>query len=206
VSDVVVPVGRRPAGWPTAVALVVLAWAAGVPVAYLLILLTLAWHLALPLLLVGWAVASILLTVRIRLRARGAQPEEGDRARAAFGTLRQRSALLMNTVLLVTGPIAAVLVVVGGTRFSIGSGAQPGLLVVIVWGFVLLAATAPTAVLNGLWSLDPRTAAHEAAVLRRRRPGARGLVRFARVVAWITWSGYGLLAVLVLVAALHGAF
>jgi hypothetical protein len=207
VSDVLVPAERRAAGWPTAVALVLLAWAAGVPVAYLLILLTVTvWHLALPVLLAGWTVVSVLLTIRVRTRARGAGREEVDGGRAAFGTLRQRSALLMNTALLVTGPIAAVVILVGGTGFSAGSGAQPGLIALVVWGFVLLAATVPAAVLNGLWSLDPATAAHERAVLRRTEQGTRGVVRLARVVAWITWIGYGVLALLVLVAALHGAF
>jgi hypothetical protein len=185
---------------------VLLAWAAGLPAAYLLILLQLRLpHLVLPLVLAGWAVVSVLLTLRIRHAARGAG-EEGDGRRAAFATVPQRAALLMNAVLLVAGAVAVVLVAIGGVGFSVSGGFDPGLLVAIVWGFLLLAATVPTAVLNGLWSLDRRTAAEEAAVLHGGAPGARRTLRFARAVAAVSWVAYGALAVLLVVAVLRGAF
>jgi hypothetical protein len=207
VSEVLMPVERRPVGWPTAVALVLLAWAAGLPLAYLLILLHLRVpHVVLPLVLVGWAVVSVLLTLRVRSGARRGPGGGGtDGRRAAFVTLPQRAALLMNAALLAAGAVVVVLVAVGGVGFSRGRGPDPGMLAAIVWGFLLLAATVPTAVLNGLWSLDRRTAAEEAAVLRGRRSGARGVLRFARVLAAVTWIAYGALAVLLLVSALIGS-
>lgn len=206
-SDLLVPVERRAAGWPTAVALVLLAWAAGLPVAYLLILLHLRVpHVVLPLVLVGWAVVSVLLTLRVRSAARGASASKDQEGRrAAFETLPQRAALLMNAVLLAAGAVAVVLIVVGGTGFSLRRGPEPGLMVGVVWGFLLLAATIPSAVLNGLWSLDRRTAAEEAAVLRGGGRGARGVLRFARVLAAIAWIAYGALALLLLVGALLGS-
>lgn len=196
-----------PARWLTAVALVMVVWLAGLPAAYLLILVTLSVsHLAVPVLFVAWAVVSIVLTLLTRRRAlrREALPEEG-RSRADFATLRQRAALLIDAVLLVTGPIGILLVVLGGTGFTMSAGAQPGLIVVVVGGFLLLAAAVPTAVLNALWSLDPRTAAHEAAVLRGTGSGSRRTVRIARTTAWIMWAVYGLGSVLLLVVALRGA-
>jgi len=206
VSDVLVPVERRPTGWPAAVALVLLAWAAGLPIAYLLILLHLRVpHVVLPLVLVAWAVGSVLATVRVRSGARRAIGEVGDGRRAAFATLPQRAALLMNAVLLASGLVVVVLIAVGGVGFSLGRGPEPGLLVGIVWGFLLLAATVPSAVLNGLWSLDRRTAAEEGAVLRGGRQGPRGVLRFARGLAAVTWAAYGALAVLLLVGALLGS-
>jgi hypothetical protein len=204
------PTAVRSSSWLTAVALVMVVWLAGLPLAFLLILLVLQiWHLSVPLLFVGWAVVSIALTVRVRRRAGRTEPEpepEAGRSRAAFGTLRQRAALLMNTVLLVGVPVGIVLVLVGGLGFSLSAGAQPGLVVVVVGGFVLLAAAVPTAVLNALWSLDRVTAVHEAAVLRGDEPGSRRTVRFARTVAWISWSLYGAMALLLLVQAVRGAF
>lgn len=196
------------ARWLTAVALVMVLWLAGLPVAYLLILLTLqVWHLAVPLLFVAWAVVSIVLTLRTRRLARRAEPSTDEgRSRASFGTLRQRAALLIDAVLLVAGPVGIVLVLVGGTGFSLSEGAQTGLIVVVVGGFLLLAAAVPTAVLNALWTLDRRTAAQEAAVLRGSAPGARRLVAFSRTVAWITWVLYAVLAVLLLVATARGVF
>lgn len=206
-TDVLVPVERRPAGWPAAVALMLLAWAAGLPVAYLLILLHLrVSHVVLPLVLVGWTVVSVLLTLRARSAASGAQgsTDRGGR-RAAFETLSQRAALLMNAVLLAAGAVTVVLVAVGGVGFSLGRGPEPGLVVGIVWGFLLLAATVPTAVLNGMWSLDRRTAQEEAAVLSGGRPGPRGVLRFARMLAAATWIAYGALALLLLVGAAVGS-
>lgn len=206
-TDVLVSVERRPAGWPTAVALVLLAWAAGLPVAYLLILLHLrVSHVVLPLVLVGWAVVSLLLTLRVRSAARGARwsTDQGGR-RSAFETLPQRAALLMNAVLLAAGAVTVVLMAAGGVGFSLGRGPEPGLMAGIVWGFLLLAATVPTAVLNGMWSLDRRTAYEEAAVLGGGRPGPRGVLRFARVLAAATWIAYGALALLLLVGAALGS-
>lgn len=206
-SDVLVSVERRPAGWPTSVAIVLLAWAAGLPVAYLLILLHLRIpHVVLPLVLVGWAVVSVLLTLRMRSAARGGRAAvDQDGRRAAFETLPQRAALLMNSVLLLAGVVAVVLVAVGGVGFSLGRGPEPGLVAGIVWGFLLLAATVPTAVLNGMWSLDRRTAAEEAAVLGGGRQGPRGVLRFARVLAAVTWIAYGALALLLLIGAVLGS-
>ena len=184
-----------------------LAWAAGLPSAYLLILLPLrVRHVVLPLVRDGWAVVSVLLTLRIRSAAKIApRTTEADGRRAAFATLPQRAALLMNAVLLIAGAVVVVLIVVGGTGFSLGRGPEPGMLVGIVWGFLLLAATVPSAILNGLWSLDRRTAVEEAAVLRGGSEGSRGVLRFARVLAAVTWCAYGALALLLLVGAVLGS-
>jgi membrane protein implicated in regulation of membrane protease activity len=196
------------ARWLTAVALVMGLWLAGLPVAYLLILLTVSVsHLAVPVLFLAWAAVSIALTLMTRRRAQRVEPsEEKGRSRAGFATLRQRAALLIDAVLLVGGPVGLLLVLVGGTGFSMSEGAETGLIVVVVGGFLLLAAAVPAAVLNALWTLDRRTAAHEAAVLRGVVPGSRRVVRFARTVAWITWILYSAMALLLLVAAVRGAF
>jgi hypothetical protein len=211
VSDVRLPTRPHPVGWLAPAALVLLAWAAGLPTAYLLILLHLGVpHVVVPLLLVLLAVASVGLTARVRRASRRAVPSgdaaaEEDGRRARFATLPQRAALLMNAVLLASGLVAGLLVLLGGTGFSIGRGPDSGLVVLVVWGFLLLAAVLPCAVLNGMWTLDPRTAAAEAAVLRGTGSRTRGVLLLARAIASVTWSAYGLLAVLVLVAAVLGA-
>lgn len=200
------PAVERRAGWAAAAALVLLAWAAGLPTAYLLILLHLgAPHVVVPLLLVGWAAVSLSLTVRLRRAARRARAGSRDPGRAAFATLPQRASLLLNGLLLLLGAGGAALVAGGGTGFSIATGPQPGLIAEVVGGFLLLAATVPAAVLNGLWSLDARTAAEEDAVLRGPASPARRTVRSARTIAWITWSASAALALAVLVAAVLGA-
>jgi hypothetical protein len=95
--------------------------------------------------------------------------------------------------------------VAGGVDVSLRSGAAPGLVVGVVGGFLLLAAVAPAAAVNALWTFDARTAAVERAVLEDRLDGDRAAIVRARLVAGTAWAAYGSLAALLAVAAGAGA-
>ena len=191
--------------WSRVAAILLVAWAVAGPAAYLVLLVSLGLgRLPLLLAMLVWAVASMAGTVVVRLRA-GRVPPDDDPAPARFRTFRQRASLAANAVLLGGGLVLLVAMVVGRVDSSLQQGASPGLLVGVLGGFLLLAAVAPAAVVNALWSLDPRTAAVERAVLEGRLQGDAAAITRARTIAWVAWATYTALAVLLAAAAAGGA-
>ena len=189
--------------WPRVAAILLAAWVVALPGAYFVVLLSLGLgRLPIALVLVGWTVASIVVTTVVRLRARREAPEEDEeQVRAGFGSFAQRAALGANLALLLGGLVLILAMVVGRVDYSLRFGAAPGLVIGIVGGFLLLAASAPAAAVNAMWTFSRRTAAVERAVLDERLDGDRPAILRARVVAVVAWSAYGSLAVLLAVAA-----
>lgn len=191
--------------WSRVGGILLVAWLVSAPPAYFVALLSLGiGRLPIALAMLGWAVASVAATVVVRLRAAGRDPEP-DPARSGFRTFPQRAAFAANLALLVGGLLLVLGMVAGGIDVSLGSGAAPGLVVGVVGGFLLLAAAAPVAVVNALWTFDARTAAVERAVLDERLDGDRAAIVRARLVAGTAWAAYGSLAALLAVAAGAGA-
>lgn len=191
--------------WPRVGGILLVAWLVSGPPAYFVALLSLGiGRLPIALAMLGWAVASVAATVVVRLRAARRDPEP-DPARSGFRTFPQRAAFAANLALLVGGLLLVLGMVAGGIDVSLGSGAAPGLVVGVVGGFLLLAAAAPVAVVNALWTFDARTAAVERAVLDERLDGDRAAIVRARLVAGTAWAAYGSLAALLAVAAGAGA-
>ncbi|WP_375389488.1 hypothetical protein [uncultured Amnibacterium sp.] len=187
--------------WPRVAVVLLVAWVVSGPAAYFVVLLSLGvGRLPIALAMVVWALASIAVTVVLRLRVAPAEPE-ADAARAGFRTFPQRAALAANGALLVGGLVLVLVMVVGRVDYSLRFGAAPGLIAGVVGGFLLLAAVAPAAVVNALWTFSRRTAAVERAVLDDRLEGDRPAIVRARVVAVVAWAAYGSLAVLLAVAA-----
>ena len=187
--------------WQRVLVVLLVAWVVSSPGAYFVVLLSLGLgRLPIALVLVGWTVASVAVTVVLRLRAGGEEPYP-DRARAGFRTFAQRAALAANLALLVGGLVLVLAMVVGRVDFSLRFGAAPGLVIGVVGGFLLLAAAAPAAAVNALWTFSRRTAAVERAVLDERLDGDRATIIRARVVGAVAWCAYGSLAVLLAVAA-----
>jgi hypothetical protein len=193
--------------WSRVGAILLGAWVVAGPPAYLVVLLSLGvGRLPIALALVGWTVASVAVTVVVRLRATGSEThEEPDEARATFRTFAQRASLAANTALLAGGLVLVVAMVIGRVDHSLRFGAAPGLIIGVVGGFLLLAAVAPVAVVNAMWTFSRRTASVERAVLDGTADGDRLLIVRARVVAAVAWTAYGALAVLLAVAAASGA-
>jgi hypothetical protein len=191
--------------WSRVVAILLVAWVVSGPAAYFVVLLSLGLgRLPIAAVMVAWTIASVVATVVIRVRASRVEPEP-DEARSGFRTFPQRAAFGTNVALLAGGLLLVVAMVVGRVDYSLRFGAAPGLLVGVIGGFLLLAAVAPAAVVNAMWTFSPRTAAVERAVLDERLDGARTAIRRARLVAVVAWSAYGALAVLLAVAAGAGA-
>ena len=196
---------RTGTAWSRVGGILLVAWLVSGPPAYFVALLSLGiGRLPIALAMLGWAVVSVAATVVVRLRAAGRDPEP-DPARAGFRTFPQRAAFAANLALLVGGLLLVLGMVAGGIDVSLGSGAAPGLVVGVVGGFLLLAAAAPVAVVNALWTFDARTAAVERAVLDERLDGDRAAIVRARLVAGTAWAAYGSLAALLAIAAGAGA-